>query len=37
MGLKNWKIIFSNVAAKEEHVRRGQLADMCLESGYTSL
>lgn len=26
------RIIFSNVAAKEEHVRRGQLADVCLDT-----
>jgi len=32
MGLKNSKLIFSNVAAKEEHVRRGQLADVCLDT-----
>merc|ERR1712209_96052 len=32
MGLKNGKIIFSNVAAKEEHVRRGQLSDVCLDT-----
>lgn len=32
MGLKNGTIIFSNVAAKEEHVRRGQLADVCLDT-----
>merc|ERR1711962_1398395 len=32
MGLKNGKIVFSNVAAKEEHVRRGQLADVCLDT-----
>ena len=32
MGLKPGKIIFSNVAAKEEHVRRGQLADVCLDT-----
>ena len=32
LGLKNGKIIFSNVAAKEEHVRRGQLADVCLDT-----
>jgi protein O-GlcNAc transferase len=32
MGLKNGKIIFSNVAGKEEHVRRGQLADVCLDT-----
>merc|ERR1719415_281219 len=40
MGLKNGKIIFSNVAAKEEHVRRGQLSDVCLDtplcSGHTT-
>jgi len=32
MGLKPGRIIFSNVAAKEEHVRRGQLADVCLDT-----
>jgi len=32
MGLKNGRLIFSNVAAKEEHVRRGQLADVCLDT-----
>lgn len=32
MGLRNGRIIFSNVAAKEEHVRRGQLADVCLDT-----
>lgn len=26
------RIVFSNVAAKEEHVRRGQLADVCLDT-----
>ncbi|XP_063719129.1 UDP-N-acetylglucosamine--peptide N-acetylglucosaminyltransferase 110 kDa subunit-like [Symsagittifera roscoffensis] len=26
------RIIFSNVAPKEEHVRRGQLADVCLDT-----
>lgn len=26
------RILFSNVAAKEEHVRRGQLADVCLDT-----
>lgn len=31
-GLPASKIIFSNVAAKEEHVRRGQLADVCLDT-----
>jgi protein O-GlcNAc transferase len=32
MGLEGGRIIFSNVAAKEEHVRRGQLADVCLDT-----
>lgn len=32
LGLPPGKIIFSNVAAKEEHVRRGQLADVCLDT-----
>merc|ERR1719391_530212 len=32
MGLKPGRLIFSNVAAKEEHVRRGQLADVCLDT-----
>lgn len=32
MGLRQGAIIFSNVAAKEEHVRRGQLADVCLDT-----
>jgi protein O-GlcNAc transferase len=32
MGLPPGKIIFSNVAAKEEHVRRGQLVDVCLDT-----
>lgn len=32
LGLSPDKIIFSNVAAKEEHVRRGQLADICLDT-----
>uniref|UniRef100_A0A8R1HGY9 protein O-GlcNAc transferase n=1 Tax=Caenorhabditis japonica TaxID=281687 RepID=A0A8R1HGY9_CAEJA len=31
-GLDSRRIIFSNVAAKEEHVRRGQLADVCLDT-----
>lgn len=31
-GLPGGRIIFSNVAAKEEHVRRGQLADICLDT-----
>lgn len=32
LGLSGDRIIFSNVAAKEEHVRRGQLADICLDT-----
>lgn len=32
LGLSSNRIIFSNVAAKEEHVRRGQLADLCLDT-----
>jgi len=32
MGLPASKIVFSNVAAKEEHVRRGQLVDVCLDT-----
>ncbi|XP_065087846.1 UDP-N-acetylglucosamine--peptide N-acetylglucosaminyltransferase 110 kDa subunit isoform X2 [Ochlerotatus camptorhynchus] len=32
LGVAPGKIIFSNVAAKEEHVRRGQLADVCLDT-----
>lgn len=32
MGLPPGRIIFSNVAAKEEHVRRGQLVDVCLDT-----
>lgn len=32
MGLPSNRIIMSNVAAKEEHVRRGQLADLCLDT-----
>ncbi|KAL7632829.1 UNVERIFIED_CONTAM: hypothetical protein RMT77_016826 [Armadillidium vulgare] len=32
MGVGPGRIIFSNVAAKEEHVRRGQLADVCLDT-----
>ncbi|EFP09230.1 CRE-OGT-1 protein [Caenorhabditis remanei] len=31
-GLEPSRIVFSNVAAKEEHVRRGQLADVCLDT-----
>ena len=32
LGVGQGRIIFSNVAAKEEHVRRGQLADVCLDT-----
>ncbi|XP_074603439.1 UDP-N-acetylglucosamine--peptide N-acetylglucosaminyltransferase 110 kDa subunit-like [Brevipalpus obovatus] len=32
MGLPSHRIVLSNVAAKEEHVRRGQLADLCLDT-----
>lgn len=32
MGLPTSRIIFSPVAPKEEHVRRGQLADVCLDT-----
>lgn len=32
MGLAASRIIFSPVAPKEEHVRRGQLADVCLDT-----
>ena len=31
-GIPTSSIIFSNVAPKEEHVRRGQLADVCLDT-----
>ncbi|XP_041632492.1 UDP-N-acetylglucosamine--peptide N-acetylglucosaminyltransferase 110 kDa subunit isoform X1 [Drosophila kikkawai] len=31
-GISPERVIFSNVAAKEEHVRRGQLADICLDT-----
>lgn len=31
-GIGSKRVIFSNVAAKEEHVRRGQLADICLDT-----
>lgn len=31
-GVDPKRVIFSNVAAKEEHVRRGQLADVCLDT-----
>ncbi|CAJ0942501.1 unnamed protein product, partial [Mesorhabditis belari] len=31
-GIDQKRIVFSNVAAKEEHVRRGQLADVCLDT-----
>lgn len=32
LGIGPGRILFSNVAAKEEHVRRGQLADVCLDT-----
>ncbi|XP_060873449.1 UDP-N-acetylglucosamine--peptide N-acetylglucosaminyltransferase 110 kDa subunit isoform X2 [Metopolophium dirhodum] len=32
LGIEPGRILFSNVAAKEEHVRRGQLADVCLDT-----
>lgn len=32
LGIQPGRIIFSNVAAKEEHVRRGQLSDVCLDT-----
>ncbi|XP_013387388.1 UDP-N-acetylglucosamine--peptide N-acetylglucosaminyltransferase 110 kDa subunit [Lingula anatina] len=32
MGIAPGRIIFSPVAPKEEHVRRGQLADVCLDT-----
>ncbi|CAF1157112.1 unnamed protein product, partial [Didymodactylos carnosus] len=31
-GVDTSRLIFSNVAPKEEHVRRGQLADVCLDT-----
>ncbi|KRX38013.1 UDP-N-acetylglucosamine-peptide N-acetylglucosaminyltransferase, partial [Trichinella murrelli] len=31
-GVNTKRIKFNNVAAKEEHVRRGQLADLCLDT-----
>ncbi|KAL3115763.1 hypothetical protein niasHT_007768 [Heterodera trifolii] len=31
-GIDPKRVVFSNVAAKEEHVRRGQLADVCLDT-----
>jgi len=31
-GVDAKRVVFSNVAAKEEHVRRGQLADVCLDT-----
>ncbi len=36
MGLRNGSIVFSNVAAKEEHVRRGQLAGMQIALKYSA-
>nr|XP_021193047.2 UDP-N-acetylglucosamine--peptide N-acetylglucosaminyltransferase 110 kDa subunit [Helicoverpa armigera] len=32
LGLLPGRIIFSNIACKEEHVRRGQLAEICLDT-----
>ena len=32
VGVAPERVIFSNVACKEEHVRRGQLADVCLDT-----
>lgn len=32
IGLDPGRIIFSKIACKEEHVRRGQLADVCLDT-----
>ena len=32
LGLPQGRIIFSHVASKEEHVRRGRLADLCLDT-----
>jgi protein O-GlcNAc transferase len=32
LGLSQGRIVFSPVAPKEEHVRRGQLADVCLDT-----
>lgn len=32
LGLPSGRILFSNIACKEEHVRRGQLADICLDT-----
>lgn len=31
-GLASGRILFSSIACKEEHVRRGQLADICLDT-----
>ena len=31
-GLPKNRVIFSTVAPKEEHVRRGQIADVCLDT-----
>ncbi|XP_075990911.1 UDP-N-acetylglucosamine--peptide N-acetylglucosaminyltransferase 110 kDa subunit-like [Anticarsia gemmatalis] len=32
LGLPPGRILFSDIACKEEHVRRGQLADICLDT-----
>lgn len=31
-GLPADRVVFSKIACKEEHVRRGQLADVCLDT-----
>lgn len=32
LGIQQGRIVFSHVASKEEHVRRGRLADLCLDT-----
>lgn len=32
LGVAHGRVLFSNVAAKEEHVKRGQLVDVCLDT-----
>ncbi|CAH2103931.1 unnamed protein product [Euphydryas editha] len=32
LGISPGRVIFSKIASKEEHVRRGQLADVCLDT-----
>lgn len=34
LGISNDRIIFAYIATKEEHVRRGQLADICLDTRF---